>query len=84
MTIHYARLSQFPKVFRSMTGLTVLEFDGVVDDLALTLCAGPRKSASAALTDNDLSGLAIPVTYRSSIKSYLPSFGSGCIRRTKC
>lgn len=33
MTIHYARLSQFPKVFRSMTGLNVPEFDAVVDDL---------------------------------------------------
>jgi hypothetical protein len=35
MTIHYARLSQFPKVFHSMTGLTVPEFEAVVDDLVV-------------------------------------------------
>lgn len=32
--ISYARLSRFPKVFRSMTGLRVLEFDQLLDDLA--------------------------------------------------
>ena len=33
MILHYARLSQFPKIFRSMTGLNVAEFEHVVDDL---------------------------------------------------
>jgi hypothetical protein len=33
MNLHYARLSGFPKIFRSMTGLTVPEFEAVVDDL---------------------------------------------------
>ena len=32
--IYYARLSRFPKVFRSMTGLRVSEFDQLLDDLA--------------------------------------------------
>lgn len=33
--IDYARLSRFPKVCQSMTGLRVSEFDQVLDDLAL-------------------------------------------------
>jgi hypothetical protein len=32
--IYYARLSRFSKVFRSMTGLRVSEFDQLLDDLA--------------------------------------------------
>lgn len=32
--ISYARLRRFPKVFRSMTGLRVSEFDQLLDDLA--------------------------------------------------
>ena len=32
--IYYARLSHFPKVFRSMTGLRVSEFDQLLDDVA--------------------------------------------------
>jgi len=32
--VYYARLSRFPKVFRSMTGLRVSEFDQLLDDLA--------------------------------------------------
>ena len=33
--IYYARLSRFPKVFLSMTGLRVSEFDQLLDDLAV-------------------------------------------------
>ena len=46
MIIHYARLSQFPAVFRSMTGLTVPEFDGVVDDRAARYARAEKKRLS--------------------------------------
>jgi hypothetical protein len=46
MIIHYARLAQFPKVFRSMTGLTVTEFEAVVDDLATRYARAERKRLS--------------------------------------
>lgn len=46
MTIHYVRLSQFPQVFRSMTGLTVPEFDGVVDDLVGRYARAEKKRLS--------------------------------------
>jgi hypothetical protein len=46
MIIHYARLAQFPKVFRSMTGLNVTEFDAVVDDVATRYARAERKRLS--------------------------------------
>ena len=33
MILHYVRLSRFPKVFQSMTGLRVAEFDQLADEL---------------------------------------------------
>jgi len=46
MTIHYARLSQFSKVFRAMTGLTVAEFEALVDDLAVRYARAEKKRLS--------------------------------------
>ena len=46
MTIHYARLSQFSKVFRAMTGLTVGEFEALVDDLAVRYARAEKKRLS--------------------------------------
>jgi hypothetical protein len=43
MIIHYARLSRLPKIFRSMTGLTVPEFDAVVDDLSPRYARAEKK-----------------------------------------
>jgi hypothetical protein len=46
MTIHYARLSQFAKVFRAMTGLTVGEFEALVDELAVRYARAEKKRLS--------------------------------------
>jgi hypothetical protein len=43
MIIHYARLSRLPKIFRSMTGLTVPEFDAVVNDLSPRYARAEKK-----------------------------------------
>lgn len=46
MILHYARLSQFPKIFRSMTGLTVAEFEHVVNDLLPRYARAEKKRLS--------------------------------------
>ena len=46
MILHYARLSRFPKVFRIMTGLMVVEFDQVVDDLVPRHARAEKKRLS--------------------------------------
>ena len=44
--LYYAHLSRFPKVFQSMTGLRVSEFDQLLDDLAATYSEAEQKRLS--------------------------------------
>lgn len=46
MTLHYIRLSRFPKAFQSMTGLRVGEFDDLVDELQPAYVKAEKKRLS--------------------------------------
>ena len=44
--LHYPRLARHPDVFRAMTGLSVAEFDALVDDAVPALAAADRRRLS--------------------------------------
>src|SRR4030067_945886 len=54
--IYYPRLSRFPKVFRSMTGLRVSEFDQLLDDLAGPYGQAEQKRLSRPKRQRGLGG----------------------------
>ena len=54
--IYYARLSRFPKVFQTMTGLRVSEFDQLLDDLAPAYGQAEQKRLSRPKRQRALGG----------------------------